>query len=220
VKTTTMLRVTGFVLWSALAAVPIASADPLPMQTYGSSHGEWSARWWQWVFSLPAATHPILDQTGDHCGAGQVDSVWFLAGTFGGNAERSCTIPPGQPIFFPIVNSAGLKAWGYETLLDLRKLAAVAVDQVEHMSVTIDGVELEEEFLLQQRVRSPAFSVIARAKGVFPPGFTKVPGNADQIVSDGYWLLLEPLEPGAHELHFSAAGPLFSLDVTYHLTVE
>src|SRR5207302_2056669 len=50
----------------------------LPPQShaYGKTYVEWSVKWWQWVFSLPATNSPILD-TGD-CSAGQSGHVWCL----------------------------------------------------------------------------------------------------------------------------------------------
>ena len=46
-------------------------------------------------------------------------------------------------------------------------------------------------------------------------------------MSDGFWILLEPLQPGGHEIHFKVAlgdptaiGPMnFALGVRYLLTV-
>jgi hypothetical protein len=36
---------------------------------------------------------------------GQRGPVWLLAGTFsGGSATRSCSIPQGEWLFFPVVN--------------------------------------------------------------------------------------------------------------------
>src|SRR5262245_11884284 len=35
----------------------------LPPQSnpYGASYGEWSAKWWQWAFSMPHTDHPLFD---------------------------------------------------------------------------------------------------------------------------------------------------------------
>ena len=65
--------------------------------------GDWSAEWWQWVLGIPQATNPQLDTTGEFCDVNQPASpFWFLAGTFGGDAARSCTIPAGKLLFFPL----------------------------------------------------------------------------------------------------------------------
>ena len=49
--------------------------------------------------------NPLLDQTGQNAALGQSGEVWFLAGTTGGSAERTVTVPPGKALFFPIVNN-------------------------------------------------------------------------------------------------------------------
>ena len=62
------------------------------------------AKWWKWVLAIPASQNPIFDQTGADCGLGQNGGVWYLAGTTGGAVTRTCTIPAGKSIFFPIIN--------------------------------------------------------------------------------------------------------------------
>src|SRR5205823_8952020 len=80
---------------------------------FGLSYGEWSARWWQWAFSLPVDHHPLYD-TAD-CSAGQSGKVWFLGASFAPTvtgsgqvvaiATRHCTVPTGTALFFPILNA-------------------------------------------------------------------------------------------------------------------
>ncbi len=207
-----------------------SAADVVEVQSYGSSYGEWSARWWQWIFSIPKAVNPNLDTTGVNAGQGQVDDVWFLAGAFGGTYVREITIPAGKPIFFPIINSSNMKPWGYETLLDLRKTIADFVDSVNYLKVTIKQGDNAEEIIIEgnpqgngnlskYRVRSPSFTVIPPSKPVLPPGILKVPGNTDSLVSDGYWLLLKPLTAGSYVLHFQGTtNGGFGVDVTYNIT--
>jgi hypothetical protein len=182
-------------------------------------YGEWSARWWQWALSIPAAVNPILDATGANCAQGQEDDVWFLAGTFGGPAvTRSCTIPAGKPIFFPIINQIAFRPFGFETLLDLRRLAAGLIDRVTILQASIDGKSVQG--LSNFRVRSSPFTVIVPAGGLVPPGSVSVPGTSDSIVSDGYWLLLSPFAPGQHVLQFRAqTSDGFMVGVAYNVTV-
>ena len=193
--------------------VPTASAaiiSPVAIQSFGATYGEWSARWWQWLLSIPTATNPNL---GGDCGQGQDDDVWFLPGTFGGSATRTCTIPAGKPIFLPLINSVAFKPTGGETLLSLRRLAAEFVDSVTVLACTIDGNSLEN--LRDFRVHSPSFSVTA------PPGALLHASATDPMVSDGYWLLLSPLAAGPHTIHVQTeTSGGFSADVTYELTIQ
>ena len=122
---------------------------PRDANTYGNSSGEWSARWWQWAFSIPAATNPVLDETGAHCAEGQSGPVWFLAGSFfGGTFERACTVPPDKALFLPIVNAAfGAAVFDCEptqpgvpcNITILRAAAAASMDPVT-LEASIDGI--------------------------------------------------------------------------------
>src|SRR4051812_48621072 len=49
-------------------------------------------------------------------------------------------------------------------------------------------------------------------------------GSEREAVTDGYWVMLRPLSPGTHHLHFAASvlvsvDYVFSLDITYDLVV-
>jgi hypothetical protein len=58
-----------------------------------------------WGLKEPADTNPILDDTGADCRRNQHGNIWFLAGTFyGPPVERTCKIPAGKALFFPIAN--------------------------------------------------------------------------------------------------------------------
>lgn len=79
---------------------------------YGRTYGEWSAAWEQWADSIPVANHPLFDN-GD-CSVGQSGNVWFLGGKFCANnatncgynnVVRSCSLPAGKALYFPIFNS-------------------------------------------------------------------------------------------------------------------
>jgi hypothetical protein len=214
-----LLGVIGLIAGPLIPAASAASTSSpvVQVQTFGATYGEFSARWWQWALSIPTSINPVLDTTGANCAQGQYDDVWFLAGTFGGAVTRNCSIPSGKPIFFPLINNVAFKPTGSETLLDLRSLAAGLIDTVTQLTCTIDGVATN---LSQHRVRSPAFTVIAPANGLIPPGWLSLPAHADAIVSDGYWLLLSPLAMGSHVIHFQATTSNgFALDVTYELSI-
>src|SRR5947207_14970671 len=67
----------------------------------GLSYSEWSAAFFQWVYSLPTLHHPLFD-TAD-CSAGQTGKVWFIDGTAQGHGfpteGRDCTVPVGTALF-------------------------------------------------------------------------------------------------------------------------
>jgi len=196
-----------------LPFVPTAAAEVLPVETSGASYGEWSARWWEWALSIPAAINPILDTTGVNCGKGQVGNAWFLAGTFGGTATRDCTIPAGKSLFFPLINNIAFDPKGNETVIDLRMLAAGLIDAAVDLTCTIDENPCADN-LRSFRAQSPIFEAIVRTHSIVAPKFY------NPMVSDGYWLLFAPLDAGTHTLVFGAQTSTgFSTSVTYTLTV-
>ncbi len=72
---------------------------------------------------------------------------WFLAGTFGGSpVERTCTMPAGRWLFFPLVNYVFLITEPDETEEDARQAANffqdnVLTDEDLSMSVSVAGKE-------------------------------------------------------------------------------
>jgi hypothetical protein len=97
------------VLSWGLAFLLIASADPARAggatpKVYDQTIGNWGHAWWQWALSFPTADNPLVLDGDVDCSAGQSDKVWYLAGTFGGSAERTCSIKKGKAIFFPLFN--------------------------------------------------------------------------------------------------------------------
>lgn len=182
---------------------------------------------WQWVFNFPSAGNPILEDGNVDCSAGQSGEVWYLAGSFGSKAERTCTIKKGKAVFFPLLN--GL----YWTPLDpaipedctdvlsCRTGVSQSIDKITGWSCTVDNVPC---VWFAQVVRAQSN---ARRFNI-PPGsvatdFGYAPGVRKISISDGYWVMLDPLPLGEHTIHFtsaSAAFPDFALDVTYHLTVS
>lgn len=88
----------------AQAGNPNPGVIPINAKPHGLSYREWSARWWDWVLSIPPSMNPNLDTTGAFCTQGQSGHVWFLAETFGGSATRTCAVPAGTMLFFPILN--------------------------------------------------------------------------------------------------------------------
>lgn len=91
---------------------------------YGKTYGEWSAKWWQWAYSIPASHSPVLLEGDVDCTLGQQGPVYFLAGKATVlpddpdelpivlTGERWCSIPQGKALFFPIVNAANINIPG------------------------------------------------------------------------------------------------------------
>jgi hypothetical protein len=174
----------------------------------------------------PAAVNPILDETGAHCADDQAGHVWFLAGNFGGTTERSCAIPPGTALFFPLINYVWVQFLTDPpaTVDELRALIAPAIDGAV-VSAEIDGVAVASPG--DHRAASAVFVTDLPEGNVMGVGETECPRGDDGYfhcapsVDDGIYLMVNPLPPGAHTLHFAASHPSgFELAVTYHLHVD
>src|SRR5262245_16638557 len=199
----------------AVAANSNPTVFPPGSNPYGASYGEWSARWWQWAFSIPVAIHPLFDN--GPCDVNQAGPVFFIGGSFTGlPATRSCTVPAGEALFFPVVNAECSNVepppfFGADEAA-MRACARSFIDGVNVLNVTIDGRSVDD-IRSSYRADSPLYSFSAPAGGLFGPD--PVTGMS---VSDGYWIFLAPLSAGTHSIHLEA--PEFGQDVTYNLTVR
>ena len=194
---------------------------------FGASYDEWAARWWQWAYSIPASGHPLIDETGANCAAGQSGPVWFLGGVFNvsGTATRDlCTVPAGKALFFPILNVE----WDNVcppvnppmTEDELRAQSAAYMNLAQDMSCEVDGRSIND--ILAYRTHGDGFAATMPAGSLFGLFCGTPAGTYSPLVNDGYYLMLAPLSAGPHTIHFSGTvgDPVnFTLDITYHLTV-
>ena len=198
----------------------------------GLTLGEWAAEWTKWALSAPASANPITDTTGQFANANQPKGVFLLAGTFGGAAPvtRNVTVPTGTPLFFPVLNdfwvNVDVAVPGVYPVPDppfagneaaIRADFKLHTDAYTNMVTTVDGVAVDD---------------LASHVELSPPGGIAIDFPQDNVLgvppeilglaaTGGVYLMVGPLAPGAHEIHFAGTDPLFgtSLDVTYDLTV-
>jgi hypothetical protein len=172
-----------------------------------------SAKWWQWAFSIPAGENPVSDDSGKNCGKGDMGRLFFLAGTTGGSASRDCTVSHKQAILVPIlVNECSTLEGNGKTPNELKACNKAIIDQVSHVEVSVDGVDIPAA-----RILSPPFKLKVIEDNVF-----NVPNSGTTLsVAEGYWVLLKPLSIGSHTIHFKGSIDAFNfeVEVTYHLTV-
>src|SRR5262245_41956516 len=201
---------------AAVAAKALPGVAPIDSKPRGLTYGQWSARHWQWLFSLPVDAHPLFD-TAD-CSAGQSGHVWFLGGTFAsievgpgvilGEADRTCTIPSGTALFFPLIDvEASTLEGNGDTVAELRDFAEFFTDFVDPSSVflEIDGKSAD---VASFRVQSPLFTFgplpdnnVVQLFGIDAPE-----GTTSQSISDGWWAFLEPLSVGTHTIRFGGVA--------------
>ncbi len=233
----------GVTVLLMLLPATVSAGNPNPgvlppnSHPYGKNYAQWSARWWQWAMSIPYSSNPIFDQTGADCSLKQSGSVWFLAGgsANAGALTRTCTIPSGKAVLFPIINllndypcppQFNFEPAPGQSLQDFLTNGNSSwpsitqyLEPVTGLAVTVDGVPLQN--LSNYRVTSGLFTFTGDPSltSTFDPCITGMPEHG---VSYGYWIMLAPLSVGNHSLHFHAEAQgmyAFTLDVTYALTV-
>jgi hypothetical protein len=167
----------------------------------------WTELWWNWLHSFPKERSPASDNNGELCGLSQNNrNVWFLAGTLGGSATRTCKIPVGRAILFPIITSAFSYAVDpyLKTEEELTKSTKEDIDTANELSLSLDDNIFGG--LKQFRVMTEPFDDV-------------INGKPTKAVSDGYWIFLKPIKPGKLKIHFSGQNRDFFNEVTYYLSI-
>lgn len=221
------------VLFALMVPLNVSADNVGEAKVYGKTYGEWSAEWWQWGHSLPSTIvpHPVLDAgTAEEplevdCSLGQKGPVYFLAGlAYEGVPEeptvltgmRSCEVPQGTALFFPIVNVEFINTPGDEFCFDQPEPGVYVYrpcTEAEKRAI-LDSIVVGARFicsayvgidgepavtLLTGRTQSPAYTIEAGADDPFgiPDGIVD-----DIVVSDGYWMMVPPLDKGQYVLTF------------------
>jgi len=196
---------------------------------YGMTYGDWLAAFFQYEFSFPVDNSPVFDNTGALCNLGQSGGpVFFLNSSVvpGVPITRTCTIPYGKALYIPNVgaecsNLEGAPFHGGNGP-ELRACVGTFTDGIDRksMKITVDHKKINN--LQAYRAQTPVYNFI------MPPdnNILGLPGVTSGFsVADLYAVMLRPLPPGFHVIHFEGgwnsgpgAGMWFS--VTYYLTVQ
>ncbi|MFF4433593.1 signal protein [Streptomyces sp. NPDC001513] len=214
----TFALVTGAALLAAACAAPASSPSAAPSTAAPSTPsaqapsapgpsapagagrldgGELQARWWNWAASSPARSNPVKDPDGTFCAENQPGDVWFLAGSFGEKRQRTCSVPAGRPVAFPLVN-----------------LVADATDCASWMKGAKGAAVLDGRPLTVERYEGSEI----RLKGVEGNPVTTGAGSFGGLAC-GLWVQIDPLSPGAHTLRIEGSSGSFELSVGYELQV-
>lgn len=188
---------------------------PVQSNSHGQGYEDWSGDWWQWALGTPTADNSLVDATGERCAEGQSGHVWFLAGSFIGPVSRSCTVPPGTALFFPIINQAYLNFAGDPFDEETARDAVASCFGNVTASASIDGQEIDdlEDFFVESElfdVSMPAADALFGLDGVeFTPA-----------VDAGIYLMLHPLSVGEHTIEWDAQDDCGnSQTISYDITV-
>ena len=181
----------------------------------GKSIMRWTENWWTWAAQSPAATSPLNDTTGAWAHENNCGLVFFVAGTGGGEAERTFHVKAGEPLLVPLLST-------FDTLDPLqteKDYISGWPGTVTDLIAKIDGVDVSKQSYLEPT-------------GVFSMGMTRpgswiaelgAPVNSElcPTMATGYYLMID-LSKGAHTLEFGgktvdAAGNVFSTHTIDHI---
>jgi hypothetical protein len=222
---------------------------------YGNT-GELANAWWQWAFSIPANQSPFLDEMGENAHVNNNGPVFFLAGKFGlidpngaffATANRTVTVPPGTPLFFPILNgefdNIGTPEASLLTEAEMRQILADQAANAQGLFLTIDGEPVSNLATAHRETGTPAFDILFPDNNLYqffgldvPAGLYRADdfafpngnpqnGFTNSPVQDGFYVLVAPLDPGRHTIHFGGSfgepgtPGSFTLDITYNILV-
>lgn len=183
----------------------------------GTTYGEWSVIWWQYVFSLPEDQNPLVGATGTSCAYERVGNVAVVVVDPLSPEPIECEVPAGTILFLDILSAecstleeAPFYGGNEE---ELRTCAEGFV--LDDLEATIDDQAIRN---IEQYIHtSPLFEFTVPENNIL--GVEA--GMTGQSVSNGAHLMLAPLTPGEHTIHFHASYPSmeFTVDTNYHIMV-
>ena len=213
-------------LLGAMATSALADGNSNPgirppeKKSFGKTSGQWAAAWQQWAFSIPADQSPFLDETGASAGVGQSGPVWFLAGNFGGETVRNITV---------LETSRCSSRWSTRSSFapnpPSQRMSPASGPSSKDSSRPLTPARSMGGVWWTWRITIP--SRPSSTRPLFADNlFGLEPGVYGPAMTIGYYLMVKPLRPGTHTIHFSGLHPNgpgeeddFSLDVTYNITV-
>jgi hypothetical protein len=194
-------------------------------EPFGLSYKEWTTKWWQWFLEIPGDQSPFGDTTGTKCGLMQNGSVWFLVGSEG-PVQRNCTVPADKAILIPIINTECSYAEPPNPK-NKEELTKCAIDGQKGavISASVDNRLINDP--MKYRITTDIFNVTYGVPPVFPLNTNSTTAVNSQAVSDGWYLFLEPMSKGQHDVKVSASivpapGSIETalIEATYHLMIK
>lgn len=181
----------------------------MPGENVGAlSQAEWSWRYWEWVKSFPKGQEPADDQTGSICIQNQSGPVFMLTGSSHGKPiKRLGEVPTGKYFLLPVLVNLAEETETY----NCERLKHTVLNKIpnneDSIYVEIDG----KKIINMKSFRQPIGCYLVDTYS----------GDQTFAASDGYWIMVRPLAPGKHTIHFGGRfADGFSQDILYELTVK
>jgi hypothetical protein len=202
---------------------------PPGSKPYGLTYADHQKNFWKWSLAIPVKDNPVNDPTGEKCANGQTNtnsSVFYLAFNNGGVSERTCKVPAGKGLLIPVMQvEHSDKELPGASAEELYSGAKKDQDSVNSLYLKIGDKEYTYEELLKYRTHTDDFEVVFPDNGIF--GVMK--GGPSKAVSDGFYIITEPLAKGNYPIHFKSslicpdpdcAEPNFAQDIKYNIIAE
>ncbi len=100
-----LLLLAAAVLVLGIPSTAPAQIFPPGSTVQGKPIAEWTGEFWEWLASIDSSQDPRGDPTGELARINNDGPVFFIAGTAGGDATRSFTVPVDRPLLVPLVNA-------------------------------------------------------------------------------------------------------------------
>jgi hypothetical protein len=168
----------------------------------GKSIAYWGARWWQWAFEHPEV---LGDTTGEFGHLGNVGGpVFFALGSGGDPVRASYKVPGDQYILLPVATYI----WTFFDPCAEINCARYIVNHnfiggITHVDVRIDGTRVSNMRAHLVKVGEHPLVFKVDAGPMQQDGY----GGILDAVQGGYWLMLEPLSRGTHEISMLTTVP-------------
>jgi hypothetical protein len=193
------------------------SVLPPKARVQGLTYGEWLAKWWEYVLTIPASQNPLTGGTGANCVFQRVGKVGLVVANSTLGEPITCEVPAGIKLYLEVLGAecSTLEPppfyGGNEAELHTCAQSFVPQD----LDASIDGVAVNN--LRKYIFTSPLYEFTLPEDNIFG-----VPaGTTGQSVGYGAYLMLAPLKPGKHTIHLHGAYPDlgYTADKTFDLMV-
>ena len=174
----------------------LALGDVIPAGTTveGKTIGQWTAEYWNWIYSFPNGEDPLNDPAAEYAAERQSGPVFFVGRT-GTTAPGTFDVPNDKYLLVPLVNVNYVRSAG-EDPTAIRDLVREVVDDTTSLHFSLDGQSMTQASLFGHREESGFYTC-----NVAPNHFSgEWQGAWTNSYADGYVVMLEPLSVGLHEI--------------------
>ena len=128
---------------------------------------QWSTEWWRYILSTPKIPIRSWIRREDTAPSSSMAryGFWEEPLRVPAGVTRTCSIPEGTALFFPLVNGVDVNT-AAQPVWELRAEVAGCIDAAYNLSLEVDGQAIPAKELMRSRVRSVPFVAVFPADGV------------------------------------------------------